>query len=198
MIYESVADELLRHPATLARHCLLHIREHVDRFDAMMHCVSKLKVQSVLDLGCSLGLTGWFLRNHGNSVNLVHGVDWSKSCTTIAKTWFDYDETWTEDVRELNLDRKYDLVIATEILEHVFDSERVVQSVQRHASKYALFSTPEEQGSIDGNYHVKVFTKDELEGLLKMYFETVRVWFVRSHYCEKPKWQGWNFALGEL
>jgi ubiquinone/menaquinone biosynthesis C-methylase UbiE len=74
----------------------------------------------------------------------------------------------------------FDLACLGEILEHVFDPEAVLREAIRVTGRRVIGSTPHESGNwgpkgihpVNGHkYHVRCFTRKELENLLKPYGE---------------------------
>jgi hypothetical protein len=95
--------------------------------------------KSVLDIGCALGT--WLRCWSKLGVADFHGVDGSyvdQSSLEIPVSSFtsvDLDESF-------NLGRQFDLVQSLEVGEHIKNSEsdKFVQSITRHAKRFALFS----------------------------------------------------------
>jgi SAM-dependent methyltransferase len=173
------------------------LREHVDRFDAVMHIVQPLQAETILDIGCNHGLFGFALSGPTFATKRLVGVDFSTVALKNAVEISGYHETRCLDVtKPFDLQRKFALVLCMEVLEHVKLPSAVVENVYNHCGQYALFSTPREEGPVDGEIHVdKVFMQDLVE-LVRPRFHILKAVFVESHFCEKPKWQGWNLVLG--
>jgi len=105
------------------------------------------KVRNVLDIGCGTGAIDFYLAH--KSI-FVTGVDISKKAIQIAK----------KNSKKLNLDRKtkfvvsefpytkinkkYDLIICSEILEHIRDDSKAVEVVYKllKSGGLAIFSSP--------------------------------------------------------
>src|SRR5262245_8018935 len=198
--YDAEIVPLLSDPHKLYSYVLNTAREHVDRYHAIMSAVDYLKPHSVLDLGCSIGLTGWFLQWPGSTIEELHGADWSESACIIAQNWHKYDKVWYGPLETLDIGHDYDLVIVTEVLEHVVSPEKILEVAKAHCKPggRVLVSTPQESGDIDGRFHIRKVAAHHLVKLMNTYFTDVTFWFVRSHYCEKPHWEGWNFARGTV
>ncbi len=82
----------------------------------------------ILDIGCAGGVLGNNLMHLGHS---VHGVEISKTAAATAKKYldkvfvFDVMGNWPEEVCNI----KYDIVIISEVIEHLFDPEIVLKKI---------------------------------------------------------------------
>lgn len=93
-------------------------------------------------------------------------------------------------------DGKFDVVIASELLEHVFKPSDVVKEAHRILRPGGKFvgSVPTEQswnsrrGDVfEHKYHCRVFTKAKLMGLLSSYFSSVEIGGAPFNYSLDPK-----------
>ncbi len=146
--------------------------------------------KQVLDIGCRDGaLTKFF--SEGNN---VLGVDIDKNALQriesklgIKTLFFDLNGDWSE----LG-DRQFDVVVAGEIVEHLFYPERVFEKVHKHLKEGGLFigSVPNAfslknrlrylKGSkmhtpLSDPTHINHFSVPELEQLLKKHFGSVEI-----------------------
>lgn len=162
-----------------------------------MLIVQGLRAKRILDIGCNRGLVGYMLHGVAFETEVVEGVDFSKVALDLAQKVCMYDAVHCLDAtRPFDLGRVFDLVLCLELLEHVSDPQQVIENVAKHAAPWALFSTPIELGETDGQVHVRCVPMDQLLEWLAPHFEIHRASAVESHFCEKPKWQGWNLVLG--
>jgi hypothetical protein len=98
-----------------------------------------LMPKSVLDIGCALGT--WLRCWSELGVADVHGIDGpyvDQSCLEIPQSSF----TSVDLNESFDLGRQFDLVQSLEVGEHIRSSEsdKFVQSIVRHAGRFALFS----------------------------------------------------------
>jgi len=146
--------------------------------------------KTVLDIGCRNGaLTRFFVDN-----NTVTGVDFDAKALQAAK-----DDLKIETI-EMDLltdwtaldGRTFDVVVAGEVLEHLYFPEKIVEKVAAHLNEGGMFvgSVPnafslknrlrllmgtKKGTSLMDPTHINHFTFAELEKLLSKYFKEVSV-----------------------
>jgi 2-polyprenyl-3-methyl-5-hydroxy-6-metoxy-1,4-benzoquinol methylase len=101
--------------------------------------------QSVLDIGCGRGeLTYYFAKQDFN----VTAIDYSQSAIELSQKCFDDEESPSsnvqflcEDVCKVTLSEKYDLALASDVIEHLSHSEvdTLYQKVSHHLKPDGLF-----------------------------------------------------------
>lgn len=146
--------------------------------------------KTILDIGCRDGALTKFFKEG----NQVLGVDIDKNALQrvedelgITTLYFDLNGGWSE------LDgRKFDVVTAGEIVEHLFYPERVFKKVHNHLNDNGVFigSVPNAfslknrlrylKGSrvhtpLSDPTHINHFSVSELESLLKKQFSSVEI-----------------------
>lgn len=98
----------------------------------------KIKKKMILDIGCGVGSVDFYLAEEGNR---VVGIDISKNAINSAiKTAkvlkkMSNPKFIVGDIEKLNFKNKFDVVICSEVLEHLDDDENAVISI-RDALKY--------------------------------------------------------------
>jgi SAM-dependent methyltransferase len=100
---------------------------------------NKIKVNSVLDVGCGLG--GWLSVFSKNNINDIVGIDGAH----VVKTdlLIPADKFVTHDLtHEINLNRKFDLAVCLEVAEHLPETSAnaIVKTLTNHAD-IILFSS---------------------------------------------------------
>jgi hypothetical protein len=111
----------------------------------------RLKVDSVLDVGCACGT--WLRAWSKNGVADLHGVDGDyvdRQMLEVPVGMF----TAVDLIDLFDLGRQFDLVQSLEVGEHIKESasEAFVESIVLHARRYVLFSAaPPGQG---GEHHI--------------------------------------------
>jgi len=173
-------------------------REHADRLMYIMKMVHSLEAASLLDVGCNRGLFGALCNwNHRPFMRMV-GVDIVPGLLQRAKETHGYDSAILLNVSDpFYLSETFDLVLCMEVLEHVPDPGTVIENCFRHATKNIIFTTPEEEGDIDGVIHVRKINLDALAEMVCRPGWKLHQSFIPSIFCEKPHWQGWNCVRAE-
>lgn len=192
-------DEKFLKDSNFVQILLNGMREHADRYTHMMETVKRLQPVRILDIGCSRGTLGAMYRwQRGYAPHEVHGVDISPISAMFAKEFCGYDAVHVLDAsQEFRLNNVYDLVICTELLEHVPDPEKLAFNICRHSDKNILISTPAET-DIDGVVHVRHVSPEDQVRWFSPYLKSFEQHFLESKFGEKPHWLGWNFLIGEV
>lgn len=154
---------------------------HLSRYAfASNHCKGK----NVLELGCGVGYGSYFLLKKG--AKMVIGIDISKSAIRLAKNFCHCDSVdfVITDAADLPF-RNYcfDVITSMGVLDHlpsVLSTIRECRRVLRDEGKFIcsvlnrLFITPIPSIRTFDPFHAKEFTYDELNNLLRTYFEDVQ------------------------
>ncbi|MDI6760029.1 MAG: class I SAM-dependent methyltransferase [Candidatus Brocadiaceae bacterium] len=150
--------------------------------------------KTILDLGCRDGsLTKYFIEG-----NLVIGVDVDQEALNICKNEVGIKTVWL-DLNNENLpfeDESFDVVIAGEILEHIFYPDLFLKKIKRVLKKKGIF-----MGSVpnafrlknrlkfllgidfeDDKTHLRRFSLIGLKKLLEQYFVGVEIIPISSHF----------------
>jgi ubiquinone/menaquinone biosynthesis C-methylase UbiE len=112
--------------------------------ETLFSCVKDLPVNTVLDAGCGEGfiLSEFKNRNIGSH---LEGIDFSEDALDIGRKMFPFLDLKKEDIYNLPYeDNSFDLVICTEVMEHLEKPDKVVDEIMRVSKKYCLFSVPNE------------------------------------------------------
>ena len=97
----------------------------------VLQTLNKLKFLSVLDVGCGTGALGSHLKNLNPSL-IVDGITYSDTEATQAR--INLDNVWVQDLNHLDLsvfDRKYDLVICSHVLEHLYEPWKLIKHIEK-------------------------------------------------------------------
>lgn len=110
----------------------------------LISSIKKLKIESVLDVGCGEGFTLQKFAEEGIGKRL-EGIDFQKSAIEIGKKIHPHLKLNVGDIYYLPYkDNSFDLVMATEVLEHLEDPKKALSEIQRVSKKYLLLSVPNE------------------------------------------------------
>lgn len=107
--------------------------------------VRRHKLRSVLDLGCGWGVK---LREFLFPVcGEITGVDLAQEKIVFCRAQYSFGEWICADLEDdgLSWERKFDLVICADMIEHVFFPDRVMSLIKKNLSPagWAILSTPE-------------------------------------------------------
>lgn len=142
-------------------------------------------VNSVIDIGCGEG----FLINCLNGTDIT-GVDISKKALNIARQKNPGCNFCTGSIYDLSFKKNsFDLVIATEVLEHLGKPEKALQEIKRISKNYCILSVPNEPYFRMMNFlrgknlsrfgndieHVQNWNSAEFVNLVGTYFKVVKV-----------------------
>jgi len=128
--------------------------------------------KTVLDLGC--GNPTKLVTRLGFVDNIV-GIDFPEKILNIATEGNKVEcrakrEWFGRDLNEpFSLGRQFDLIIAADVIEHLTDTDNLLESVVNHMSEKSVFiiSSPEKTTTRQDNpLHIKEFTNVELSGVL--------------------------------
>lgn len=136
------------------------------------------KGNSVLDLGCGTGYGSYYLSKKA----IVTGIDIDREAISYAKKYYGKKVKFLQGdiTKTLGIKDKFDIVCSFEVIEHLKKPEAYLSNINLllQPKGVCIFSTPNisvfsPNGVPKSKYHVKEFTKEELENLLKKYFKTV-------------------------
>lgn len=149
-----------------------------------VQCILKAKkLESVLDVGC--GIAFKLMKMISPYVNSISGID-SPGAVTYCKEIYPQAEFYgadfeLDDINMLILKSKFDLIICSEVIEHLEKPERLLDLIREYSHKDTLIilSTPERDNTRGLNnkkcpnlFHVREWNKIELRKFLEsMQFE---------------------------
>ncbi len=150
--------------------------EHLIRYELAKTLV---KNKNVVDIASGTGYGTSILSNSG--AKKVTGVDVSKEAVKLASEKFQNEnlEYTLGDAENLSFeDNSCDLVVSFETIEHLKNPNEFLSEVKRILVEggQLLISTPNIEVSGNTNpYHLKEYTEDEFENILKKYFKIVKL-----------------------
>ena len=139
---------------------------HIRRI--LKNMIRPLDVKSMLDVGCGQGSLLAELKLEFPYLE-PYGADISKTGIELAKKKVPDGQFWVINIARDALNKKYDLVICSEVLEHIVDDTRAIRNLRQMTGKYLLVSTP--QGKMrefeKGVGHVRNYATGEIVGKLE-------------------------------
>ena len=113
-------------------------------FRHLVNLVSLKKVDSILDVGCGEGFTLNRLKEHRIGTKL-EGLEYSKDAIELGKKTYPDIKITQGSIYELPYrDNSFDLVLCTEVLEHLEEPEKALKELVRVSKKYLVISVPNE------------------------------------------------------
>lgn len=151
----------------------------------LLNEAQSLKPLSVLDAGCGEGFTlSRFEEKHiGHN---LEGVDFLDTAIKIGKKVHPKLKLKQGDIYKLPYkDNQFDLVLCTEVLEHLEYPEKALQELKRVTKKYCILSVPNEPLFMFGNFirgknitrwgndieHINHWSSDAFKVLVSKYFK---------------------------
>lgn len=125
----------------------------IERFYvAFIEEIKKLKPQSVLDVGCGEGFTLERLHKQKIGSRLV-GIDFLDLAIKIGNKERSYLDLKVGNIYDIPFkDNEFDLVICSEVLEHIDDPEKGLSELKRVAKKFVVLSVPNEPWFMGANF----------------------------------------------
>lgn len=113
-------------------------------YETLLKLVFKLNIETILDAGCGEGFTLTRLKKEGVGKHL-EGVDYSLNAISLGKKNYPSLSLKQGDIYNLPYsDNSFDLVICSEVLEHLKYPEKALEEIVRVSKKYCLLSVPNE------------------------------------------------------
>lgn len=120
-------------------------------YNTFFAAIKPLKAKRVLDVGCGEGFTLKKLQEKKIGKNNV-GIDNSTDAIKIGKKIYPEVDLQKGSIYDIQFkDNSFDLVLCTEVLEHLDDPHKAIEEMKRVSSKYLLFSVPNEPFFIGAN-----------------------------------------------
>lgn len=158
-----------------------HLRAFLQRVYALLE---HAQPQSVLDAGCGEGFVTRFLAQQNPDLRLT-GMDLSPDAVAYAQEHFGDLATFrTGSLYKLPFsDNSFDVVLCSEVLEHLDDTDRAIAELKRVARRHVLITVPREPyfkwlndigrslGVSPDPGHVNFWTKKTFQDFIHSHFE---------------------------
>ena len=169
------------------------------RRETILSFIGSKEKQLILDIGCGNGELGEIIKKEKGAI--VHGIDVSQESIVIAQKKIDFafmadleKDNWLERIK----DNKYDKIIISEVLEHLFEPEKILEDIKKvsYDDTEIIITVPNllfwknrlkiffgkfkytNSGIMDRG-HVHFFTWKNLKNLLK--FTGYKIFFVKNN-----------------
>lgn len=106
----------------------------------LMNTIRPLSFSSVLDVGCGQGAFLSTLRAEFPHIK-PNGVDLSTVAVELARKRIPDGRFWILDTVKKRLNEKFDLVVCSEVIEHIPDDSLALRSLAAMTGKYLVLST---------------------------------------------------------
>src|SRR3989338_3715246 len=121
-------------------------------YKELISSIKDLRIESALDVGCGEGFTLNKLSENKIGKRL-EGVDFQKNTVEIGKKLHPELALKQGNIYKLEYkNNSFDLVMATEVLEHLEDPEMALKELVRVSKKYLLLSVPNEPFFMIANF----------------------------------------------
>lgn len=118
----------------------------------LISLIAPLNPQKVLDAGCGEGFTlsKFYEFKIGKE---LEGIDSSEQAVELGKKMYPHLSLKIGDIYTLRyIDNSFDIVICTEVLEHLQDPKEALKELIRVSKKYLLLTVPNEPWFLLSNY----------------------------------------------
>jgi 2-polyprenyl-3-methyl-5-hydroxy-6-metoxy-1,4-benzoquinol methylase len=155
---------------------------------AFYELYASIEVESILEIGCGEGYMLNAMNQHDNL--RLHGFDLDIPLLQDAQINSPISLLSMMDGHHIAYQSyAFDLVVATEVLEHVFYPDKVLAEAQRVSRRYAIFSVPREPvwrmlNMLRGKYwsdfgntpgHIQHWSTSSFVALVEQYFHVIKV-----------------------
>lgn len=121
-------------------------------YETLFAEIKKLNAESILDVGCGEGFTLQKLKDQGIGKKL-EGIEYLDRAIEIGNKIHPSLTLKQGTIYELPYkDDTFDLVLCTEVLEHLEDPEKALKELKRVTKKYCVISVPNEPWFMLGNF----------------------------------------------
>ena len=127
------------------------------------------EIHSVLDAGCGPGMFLEEMADRQRGIELA-GSDISEVGLSLARHKLPQAEFYALDLRTDALERQFDLIVCSEVLEHIDDDRAAIANLRRITRRYLVVTTVqgtywEYESKVTG--HVRSYTRSDLEAKLR-------------------------------
>ena len=154
------------------------------RYDFTMEFIRKLlkKEDTILDVGTGTGTMPFLLAmfNEHNNIK-IKGIDVTELslANRILKFFPEYGGIIQFEKRSVfDIDEKADVVICTEVIEHLKEEKKAFENLFNAAKRLLLITVPSEHSSDNVPGHLRRYTKEDIDKLVSPF---TKEYEVKSH-----------------
>jgi 2-polyprenyl-3-methyl-5-hydroxy-6-metoxy-1,4-benzoquinol methylase len=148
---------------------------HNERYGICKSRVNKIKgilkeEYTLLDVGGSCGTFGVHIKPYVKEIEITDLANYQKK--ESERLGFKF---YQGNFLTLNIDKKYDIVTAWHVLEHINDVNKFIEKCKSLSKKYIVIEVPTErkiQQNIESDGHIHYFTSSSFKVLLDKFFKT--------------------------
>jgi len=112
--------------------------------ERLLLVVGELSIETILDVGCGEGFTLQKLKDNHIGKKL-EGIEYDDTAITLGKKMHPQITIKKGDIYKLPYkDNTFELILCTEVFEHLEYPEKALKELHRVTKKYCLFSVPHE------------------------------------------------------
>ena len=112
--------------------------------ERLLSVIKDLSIETILDVGCGEGFTLQKLKDNSIGKKL-EGIEYDMTAIKLGKQMHPEITIKEGDIYKLPYkDNSFDLIICTEVFEHLERTEKALSELHRVAKKYCLLSVPHE------------------------------------------------------
>lgn len=139
----------LNHETRLNEHEILRLAEIYKALASVVKSFDKSSDLDICDLGCGRGWLSHELSKFGT----VTGVDLSEKGIELAqKKWRDVSNFEVHDILNWRPNNKYDIVISSEVIEHIQQKEMYVETIRNILKPNGILILTTPNGRVRGNW----------------------------------------------
>lgn len=131
--------------------------------------LSSLTFETLLDVGCGQGSLLIELQTKYPSA-MLSGLDFSPAAVALARQRLPQCNFYVLDITKDALDAQFDVVVCSEVLEHIPDDQAAIKNLARMTARYLIVSSPQgriRKFEVAEMGHVRNYARGELAGKLK-------------------------------
>ena len=161
-----------------------------ERCDEIIDCFPKQDGLNVLEIGCGRGHFIRYAKTKFPFKTNYFGVDISQEAINKCIESDKESKYWASDWINLYGGTHYDIVVCSEVMEHVNNIETLISNIKAMTNIKAIFTTPQEN-QVDAPSHIWSFKADDIISLFGEWHRT-KIWLIKT---TNPYKQNYHFMI---